>query len=165
MLRKLYLVPVLALLALPALSYAQFEAGNWDLNLSGNGTAGSGGGLDTFDASVSGSIGYLTTKELEIGLRHQTIWSDGGSHTGGADAVFADYYFDLDRWQPYVGANIGYQYGDLLEDSWIAGPEAGIKYFVNATTYIEGHVAYEWNLNNGPDQGQYFYGVGIGFKW
>ena len=35
MLRKFYLVPVLAMLALPALAQAQFEAGNWALTLAG----------------------------------------------------------------------------------------------------------------------------------
>jgi len=38
MLRKLYLVPVLALLALPALAQAQFEAGNWEMRLAGSGS-------------------------------------------------------------------------------------------------------------------------------
>jgi hypothetical protein len=165
MLRKLYLVPVLALLALPAMSYAQFEAGNWTLELSGQGTAGTGGSFDTFDASISSQTGYFFTKELQAGLRNAVTWTDGGSFRGGVVAAFADYHFDMDRWQPYVGANIGYQYGDRTEDSWVAGPEAGIKYFVNATTYIDGIIAYEWNLNEGPDKGGYFYGVGIGFKW
>src|SRR5205823_7536190 len=126
MLRKLlYLVPVVALLALPAMVHAQFEAGNWTTEISGSGTAGTGGSFDTFDASIGGELGYLMTKEFEIGLRHQTTWSDGGSFRGGAETIFADYHFDLDRWQPYVGANIGYQYGDQREDSWVAGPEAG----------------------------------------
>ena len=38
MLRKFYIVPVLAMLALPAMAQAQFEAGNWALKLAGNGS-------------------------------------------------------------------------------------------------------------------------------
>ena len=38
MLRKLYLVPVLALFLLPAVAHAQFEQGNWELTLSGTGS-------------------------------------------------------------------------------------------------------------------------------
>jgi len=48
MLRNLYLVPVLALFLLPAMAHAQFEAGNWDLQLSGAGTATQGGSLDNW---------------------------------------------------------------------------------------------------------------------
>jgi hypothetical protein len=123
MLRKLYLVvPVLAILALPALSQAQFEAGNWTTEISANGTATSGGSFDSFDASWPAQPGYFLTKELQIGLRNNVVWSDGGSLRNGSIAAFADYHFDMDRWQPYVGANIGYAYGDAIEDAWIAGP-------------------------------------------
>jgi hypothetical protein len=163
MLRKLYLVPVLALLALPALSQAQFEAGNWEMKLSGAGSNDQD--FRTGDISVNLSLGYFTTKELELGVRQGLVWSDGGSAWSGDTRLFADYHFDMDRWQPYVGANIGYQYGDSVSDSWIAGPEVGVKYFVNATTFIDVNAAYEFNLEEGLDDGAFFYGLGIGFKW
>ena len=68
MLRKLYLVvPVLALLALPALSRAQFEAGNWTAEISGNGTATSGGSFDSFDAGITyPAIGEIYVKRAII---------------------------------------------------------------------------------------------------
>ena len=167
MLRKLYLVvPVLALLALPALSRAQFEAGNWDLQLSGAGTASSGGSFDTGDASAQFQLGYLLTKELEGGVRQTITWADGGSDWNGATFAFADYHFDMDRWQPYVGANLGYRYGNQgVNDAWLAGPEVGVKYFMNATTYVDLRAAYEWDLNEGVDKGAYFFGLGIGVKF
>jgi len=163
MLRKLYLVPVLALLALPALAHAQFEAGNWELKLSGNGSNDQD--FRTGDASVNLSLGYFTTKELELGVRQGLVWSDGGSAWAGDTRAFVDYHFDLDRWQPYIGANVGYQYGENVNDSWLAGPEVGVKYFVNATTFIDVNAAYEFNLEEGLDTGAFFYGLGIGFKW
>src|SRR4051812_30641892 len=82
MLRKLYLVPVLALLALPALSQAQFEAGNWALELSGQGSNDKD--WRTGDASVQFNLGYFMTKELEVGVRQRLIWSDGGSAWAGS---------------------------------------------------------------------------------
>lgn len=163
MLRKLYLVPVLALLALPALASAQFEAGNWELKLAGSGSNDQD--FRTVDISASGSLGYFMTKELEIGVRQGLTYADGGSAWAGDTRIFADYHFDMDRWQPYVGANIGYQYGDNVNDSWLAGPEIGVKYFVNATTFIDVNAAYEFNLERGLDDGAFFYGLGIGFKW
>ena len=163
MLRKLYLVPVLALFLLPAIAKAQFEAGNWALELSGSGANDKD--WETGSASVNFNLGYFATKELEFGVRQGLVWADGGSAWNGSTFGVVDFHFDMDRWQPYLGANIGYAYGDAIEDAWIAGPEGGIKYFVNSTTYIDGFIAYEWNLNNGPDQGGYVYGIGVGFKW
>ena len=163
MLRKLYIVPVLALLALPALAQAQFEAGNWALELSGAGANDKD--FTTYTASINFDLGYFVTKEIELAIRQGIISSDGGSSWSGSTSVAADYHFDLDRWQPYVGANIGYAYGSDIEDAWAAGPEAGVKYFVNSTTFVDARVAYEFDLNNGFDSGAFQYVLGIGFKW
>ena len=163
MLRKLYLVPVLALLALPALASAQFEAGNWEMRLSGTGSNDQD--FRTYDISVNVGLGYFLTKEAEVGVRQGLIMSDGGSSWSGQTLAFLDYHFDMDRWQPYVGANIGYAYGENVNDSWLAGPEVGVKYFVNSTTFIDLNAAYEFNLEEGLDSGAFLYGLGIGFKW
>jgi hypothetical protein len=163
MLRKLYLVPVLALLALPALASAQFEAGNYALELSGTGSNDQD--FRTGAASVQLNLGYFLSKEIEVGVRQGLIWSDGGSAWSGQTNAAIDYHFDMDRWQPYIGANIGYVYGDNVSDDWIAGPELGVKYFVNATTFIDANVAYEFNLEEGLDDGGFLYTLGLGFKW
>ena len=163
MLRKMYLVPVLALLALPAMSQAQFEAGNWSLELSGQGSNDKD--FRTGNAAVQFNLGYFVTKELEVGVRQGLVWGDGGSAWSGSTAAAADFHFDLDRWQPYVGAFIGYSYGSDTEDAWTAGPEVGVKYFVNSTTFIDANAAYAFDLNNGLDSGAFLYTLGLGFRW
>ena len=167
MLRKFFLVPVLAMLALPALAQAQFEAGNWELKL-----AASGSNDQDFDSGAvgfSGSIGYFFSKEFEVGVRQGLTWADGGdngdSSWTGDTRIFADYHFDLDRWQPYVGVFAGYIYGDVNEESWVGGPEVGVKYFVNSTTFIDVNAAYAFNLEEGLDEGAFFYQLGVGFRW
>lgn len=167
MLRKFYIVPVLALLALPAMAQAQFEAGNWALTL-----AGSGSNDQDFDggsAAFSGSLGYFFSKEFEVGVRQGITWTDAtggdGSAWTGDTRIFADYHFDMDRWQPYVGVFGGYVYGDVAEESWVGGPEVGVKYFVNSTTFIDVNAAYAFNLEEGLDEGAFFYQLGIGFRW
>jgi outer membrane autotransporter protein len=165
MLRKLmYLVPVVALLALPAMSLAQFEAGNWALELSGQGNNDQDFENGSFAAQAE--LGYFLSKELEVGLRQSIQWSDFGDSTwAGTTGVFADYHFDLDRWQPYVGAAVQYSYGDEVDETWFGGPEGGVKYFVNSTTYIDLNVLYGFNLEDGIDDGAFFYSLGIGFRW
>ena len=163
MLRKLYLVPVLALFLVPAIANAQFEQGNWELTLNGSGSNDQD--WRTGAAAVNIGLGYFTTKELEIGIRQSLVWADGGSAWNGDTRAFLDYHFDMDRWQPFVGANVGYIYGDGVQDAWIAGPEVGVKYFVNSTTFIGVSAAYEFNLEEGLDEGAFFYALGIGFKW
>jgi hypothetical protein len=84
----------------------------------------------------------------------------------GTTALALDWHFDLGQWQPYIGANVGFAYGDL-NDTGFAGPEGGVKYFVNSTTYIEASVAYSWFFDSDEDldDGQFVYGLGIGFRW
>jgi len=105
MLRKLYLVPVLALFVLPAVARAQFEAGNWALQLSGQGSNDKDWESGQF--SINADIGYFMTKEAEIGVREGVVWNDGGSSWGLNSNAYIDYHFDMDRWQPFIGANIG----------------------------------------------------------
>lgn len=167
MLRKFYIVPVLAMLAMPALAQAQFEAGNWALTLAGNGTNDQD--FDGGAVGLSGSLGYFFSKEMEVGVRQGLTWSDasggGGSAWTGDTRIFLDYHFDMDRWQPYIGVFGGYIYGDVAEESWVGGPEVGVKYFVNSTTFIDLNAAYAFNLEEGLDEGAFFYQLGIGFRW
>ena len=95
----------------------------------------------------------------------------GGSDWNGSTRLGVDYYFDLGVWQPYAGATIGYIYGDNVKDSFIAGPEAGVKYFVNETTYLNAGVEYDFifddanNADDGWKDGRFVYSLGIGFKF
>jgi hypothetical protein len=166
MLRKLYLVPVLALLLVPAVASAQFEQGNFSLELAGDG--GTDHDWTEASAGISFELGYFVSKELMVGVRQGISWSDAGgpgSFMDGSTRIVANYHFDMDKWQPYVGASLGYAYGDLTEDDWFAGPELGVKYFVNSTTYVDLVVAYDFLLCEGLDEGSYRYGLGIGFRW
>jgi hypothetical protein len=171
MLRKLMVVAALALLP-AAVAQAQFQAGDWSLSLSGNGS--NGPDFDGTQFGVNANIGYFLSKELEIGVRQTIAYSDitggDGSAWSGSTRVAVDYHFDMGRWQPYVGANVGYVYGDV-NDSFLAGPEAGVKFFVNSTTFINLGVEYQFFFDNDSDasdafsDGQFLYSLGIGFRW
>ena len=149
-------------LVLPAMAYAQFEADDWELTLGGSGS--NNHDFDTGDAAASGSLGYFFDANQEIALRQSVIWADGGSNWAGDTRFAYDYHFDSDPLVPFVGVNIGYVYGPNVEDTWIAGPEAGVKYFLNTTTFIQLIASYEFDLHGSLDEGAFFYGLGLGVR-
>lgn len=170
MLRKLLVVAALALVP-AATASAQFVAGDWELTLSGQGRHGPD--LNGTDFGVDFTLGYFLTKELELAVRQSVQYADDqgpGSAWAGTTGIALDYHFDMGRWQPYIGANIGFRYGDV-HNTFEAGPEAGVKFFVNSTTFIQLGVQYEFFFDKDSDassafsDGQFVYGLGIGFKW
>jgi hypothetical protein len=171
MLRKLMVVAALALLPAAA-AQAQFQAGDWSLSLSGNGSNGPDFNGTTF--GVAGDIGYFLSKELEVSLRQSVAYNDIGVEGGNlafGTTIGLDYHFDMGRWQPYIGGNIGYRYGDV-HNTFVAGPEGGVKYFVNSTTFVQLNVNYQFFFDNNTDSagdafsdGQFLYSLGIGFRW
>jgi hypothetical protein len=155
---------VLACLLVPAVARAQFKGGDWVTELSGSGVNDKDFRSGQF--SIDTSLGYMFNEQLEAGFRNSIVWADGGSGHTATPRVFADYHFDMGRCLPFVGANIGYMCSDMgSRDNWIAGPEAGVKYFVNQTTFIQLLCSYEFDLNRGFDNGAFFYGLGVGFRW
>lgn len=169
MLRK-FALPLVALLAVPAISSAQFEAGDLELTLSGSGSAPKS--FESGAIGVNGSLGYFVTKEFEAGVRQEVSWiQDSPTHPrvkdnawGGSTLGFVDYHFDLGAFQPFVGAFGGYDYPQGLTGSWSVGPEVGLKYFVNSTTFIFTSVGYDYTLEK--PQNSFFAGrLGVGFRF
>lgn len=138
-----------------------FEKGDWALTLTGSGV--STNDLDDSAFTLNVAPSYFLTDEFELGVRQSLSYNDGFT---GATAVFADFNVKLEnrKFVPYVGVNLGYTYGEGLEDTWVVGPEAGLKYFVNDTTYLYGRVSYEFDIQESFDEGGFVYGVGIGFS-
>ena len=78
-----------------------------------------------------------------------------------------DYHFDLGAWRPFIGGNIGYLYGSHgAEGTGEIAPEAGIKYFLNPTTFIFGQAEYQVFFRNQHggnfDHGSFVYSLGLG---
>ena len=164
MLRNLVLVALFAMFLVPAAAQAQFDEGDWEVQIAGSGTSD-----DSFDStalSVGFSVGYFFNDNLEAGIRQTVAFSDsdeGGSEFAASTTGFLDYHFDLDEWQPFVGAFIGYSYGDAVDEDGVWGPEAGVKYFVNATTFVAGTVQYVIGFDE-DDEEFFNYQLSVGFK-
>jgi hypothetical protein len=172
MLRKLIVLGVVGLL--PALAFAQPQAGDWELTLNGSGT----GNKDLSAANIGAGIGvgYFFTKSAEVGVRQNISYSDidhdnQGDRTGGGTAwngetrAFFDWHFDLDRFQPFVGVNGGYAYGDTTRDTWIAGLEGGLKYYIHRNAFLFGTVEYQFDLRGEFGDGNFVYNLGIGVNF
>lgn len=148
-----------------------FRQGEFSLTLGGSGSNDSDANNGGFN--VNGNLGYFVADQLELSIRQSYGYSDFGTGSSwtGATRVGIDYYFDFDRFQPFIGASIGYLYGDQFDDTFAAGPEAGLRFLVNETTFIYASVAYEFffeNASNASDafeDGQFVYNLGIGFTW
>ena len=147
------------------------QEGDWELIISGNGANDkdfdNGTGAATFE------VGYYILDELIVGGRQGVglTASEDDWNLSASTSAFIDYQFDLDRWRPFVGVSIGYLYGEDVEETFIAGPEAGVKYYVKPETFIYVRGAYEFlfdsadDADNQFDDGRFVYGLGIGFNF
>jgi hypothetical protein len=159
-------------LVLPVGTLAQgFRQGDKEILLNGAGVSDKDFDNTTF--SITGSLGYFATNNISAAFRQSLAFSNienGGSSWNATSLGALDYNLDLGRWWPFVGGNIGYVYGHHVNDTWEAGIEGGLKFFVNPTTFILGMMQYQWffdsdSNNNGFSDGQWVYVVGLGFKW
>lgn len=168
---------VLPLVALSAVAVAQSDgmppythdpgpqAGNWEATL--NGTGQSDDNFDSPNFGVAGSIGYYYTKNWIWTFKQGLFESDSGDSTliSARSVAQAAYQWDLAKWQPYLGINIGAVYGAGIDDRGIVGPEAGVKYFVNESTFVFANIAYEVPVDECCKDGVIPYSVGIGFDF
>lgn len=176
--KRLALATILLACA-PALASAQdardyrtgAKAGDHEITLSGTGS--NNNDFDSGSFGISGSYGYYFTPAFELSLRQSISWSgsDNSDDTWtGSTRIAADYHFNTSgRLRPFVGANIGYIYGDNVNNTGTIGPELGLKYFVNDTTFVLVQTEYQWFFDDGNDVGDSFddgafqHTVGLGF--
>ena len=140
--------------------------GDWEAFIGGSGTS-----AEKFDSNaigVDGSIGYYVLKFLPVSLR-QSFLADFGKHVNDnfqySTTGAIDLQAPLGRFQPFIGGFGGYGYG--ANYSWLTGPEAGIKFYVNESTFVQGLFQYGLiaDKNFEVDNGVAVYSTGIGFNF
>jgi hypothetical protein len=139
--------------------------GDWEATLTGTGQSD-----DDFDSSnfgVTGSLGRYLTKNLIFTVKQGFQADDTGESTllDGRTIFQGAYQWDFGRWQPYLGMNVGGVYGAGVNDEALFGPEGGVKYFVNESTFIFGNISYEVPVDECCEDGVVPYSVGIGFDF
>ena len=141
------------------------HAGNWESTLTGTGQ--SDHEFERSNFGITGSVGRYFTKNFVLTFKQGLQFGDTtkASLVNGRSIVQAAYQWDFARWQPYLGINLGAVYGAGVDDDGVVGPEGGIKYFVNESTFIFGSVAYESRITHCCNDGFVPYSVGIGFEF
>jgi hypothetical protein len=141
--------------------------GAWELRLSGAGS--NDNDFNNGGFSVGADIGYYLTDAWEVGVRQNFTFAtsdSAGSSWTGATRVFLDYNFNAwGKIVPFVGANVGYLYGEDTDSSWIAAPEAGIKWYVKPETFLFFQAEYQWPVQDRFEDGVFVYSLGFGINW
>jgi len=140
---------------------------------------GSGGSNRELSDSFGGatlSYGVYLNNEWLGAIRQSLNYSNpghGGSTTwNGSTRIAADYHVTtLGSAMPFFGGNFGRIYGTSLRDTWSAGIEGGVKYYMQSKLFVFVMVEYNWlfqrtrELDNNFGDGQLFWTMGIGFNF
>lgn len=167
-LKSTFIVAALA----PSMVFAQAVSGEKEITISGQGASDKD--LDTTDFALTGSFGHYINNSGQVGVRQTLSISDReGESTDfdGATVGYYDHHFGRGDLRPFIGANLGFNYGDRTEETFSAGPEAGMKYYVLDKTFVQGMVQYQFLFEDGGDvddnydDGVLYYSVGMGFNF
>ncbi len=165
-------IVALSMLALSPFAMAVDAAGPWEFTLSGAGNNNKDFNAGAFGANLS--LGYFFNDVVELSGRQTITYGDSGPTTSwsGSTRVAVDFHFPVSpHLRPFIGANLGFVYGDGVHDTMEAAPEAGLKYFVNNTTFLFGMAEYQFffdnsdSLDSGFDNGQFVYTIGMGLRF
>ncbi len=171
--RNLMLLTVVFVLAVTLGARAQYDErqfveGTKEFIVSGSGS--SDNDFDSTVASVNLSWGYFFADNWEAAVRQELSIFDTteDSNLNGSTRIAVDYHRPMGMYQPFIGANIGYIYGDGVEESFIAGPEVGLKVLIKDETFLYGSVEYQFlfddasDADEGFEDGRFVYSIGMG---
>jgi hypothetical protein len=172
--KALYVASAVLLLA-PVSAFGQYES-PFQTGVREFTVVGSGSSDESFDntaLATSFSIGQFFTDHLEGAIRQEISFSDTSDNNdfNGSTRIAADYHFGSGRLVPLLGITVGYLYGDTVKEQFIAGPEAGLKFFMNATTFLYGLIEYQFlfedadDVDEAYDDGRFVYSIGLGMTF
>jgi hypothetical protein len=124
---------------------------------------------------VNFSYGWYATENAAWVIRQSINYSNprvGPTTWGGATRVAYDYHLaPQGALRPFVGANFGGAYGDAIRDTFAAGLEGGVKFYVQPRTFVYTMAEYGWffrrasGIDRGFKDGQINWSMGLGFNF
>ena len=176
--KKVIALVASALLAAPVVAYdIGPEKGDKSFTISASGNSDQDFDVNTY--GVNAELGYFMTDNWQAGVRQSANGASGSEVSDswlGSTRGFIDYNFSGGltgnrTYIPYIGANLGYVYGELVENTGQAGVELGMKMYVLQKTYINFGAEYSWlfddssDFDNKTNDGFFSYTIGVGFNW
>jgi hypothetical protein len=149
------------------------DKGTGEFQLSGAGTSDKDFDSNVFNLNLA--IGRYMSNSSLGGIRQSASANnhqvEDETDWNGSTRLFYDYHFMMGSWRPLVGVSIGYIYGETIEESWIAGPELGLKYYVNENAFVSALIEYQFLFDDADEAGDqfedgvYIYSAGIGINF
>lgn len=156
-------------------SDARADAGPWEFTLAGSGASDKDFDATQFsaDAGLGLHLGPVVLGGRQTITYTSSALDDVDDFFSGSTRFFGDLEIALGPFAPFIGANVGYVYGDLVNDQFIAGPEGGVKLYVgdDRDTFIFFRVEYQFffedsdDAENAFEDGQFVYALGVGFRF
>lgn len=149
------------------------RSGDWEFTLGGGGSSNQD--MDNSLGGVNFSIGHFLSDTFELSVRQSVNYSNGsgggGANYDGSTFVAIDQHFCTGRLRPFAGLNVGYLYGDTTNNTFAAGIEGGLKFYVQAKTFLFALANYAWTFERAGDadenfdEGAFLWTVGVGFRF
>ncbi len=149
------------------------KEGTWEVTLGG--FANNDEDFDVGSGQVAGSVGYFVTETIQIVGRQNAAFFEPGegvedswnASTRGA----VDFHLSRGELVPFVGASFGYIYGDTVDETFVAGPEAGLKWYLQPGAFAQVMAEYQFffeeadRIDNEFKDGLFVYGIAIGVRF
>jgi hypothetical protein len=142
--------------------------------------AGAGSSDNDFDSTqFSGDVGLgFVLGPVVAGARQTVTYNESPFEEvedfwSGSTRGFLDLQLKIGPVAPFVGGMGGYVYGDLIDDQFIAGPEAGLKLYVgdDEDTFIFFRAEYQFFFEDSDEaedafeDGQWVFALGVGVRF
>lgn len=151
-------------------AYALPTQGSSEVTFSGVGQSDQEFDNGTF--AFEGSYGYYYTERVMFSLRQRLGGIGDGEDWNGSTLAAVDYHFTDTEWRPFLGINAGVSYGgDFVGDSFAAGAQAGLKYYIKEDAFFFMRADYTYTFDDAGDaddawdQGSFGYAFGIGLNF
>ncbi|WP_445398428.1 hypothetical protein [Zobellella sp. An-6] len=183
--KKVPLAILIGSTLLPAYALAQSQMGGsgtvgpsaGDREFSLSGTGSSNKDFDSSSFGISVDYGWYLSDRMLAGIRQSISYADvegedlSDDFWNGSTRGFVDYHFGQGAARPFVGATLGGIYGDGVKDTGTAGLEAGLKYYMLPSTFVQARAEYQFLFDSGDsasdnfDNGAWAYVLGMGINF
>lgn len=153
-----------------ALGNPAYRVGDWEFSL-----FGTGANDEDFEVGTAGggaTLGYYLGDVVQLSLRQNVSFADfGDSVWNGSTRLAIDFHIPLGPVRPFVGGNVGIVYGDTIDETGAAAPEAGVKVYVKEDVFLFAIGEYQFffddtdNIDDGFEDGNFVYSLGVGFNF